>query len=121
VSLPLTLTPTLPRALTPDQVPGLSPSKPPPSLGKGGEAEAGADKEQALATLRQLQLLQPSPGSSRGSFLSMDSLSLPKWLTSPSLSLPQFSATPSPSPKQDGPPPPPAEKLNGKVLAFSDV
>ena len=118
MSLPLTLTPTLPRALTPDQVPGLSPSKPPPSLGKGGEAEAGADKEQALATLRQLQLLQPSPGSSRGSvgsFLSMDSL-LPKWLTSPSLSLAQFSAN------QDRPSPPPAaETLNGKVLAFSDV
>ena len=116
MSLPLTLTPTLPRALTPDQVPGLSPSKPPPSLGKGGEAEVGADKEQALATLRQLQLLQPSPGSSRGSFLSMDSLSLPKWLTSPSLSLAQFSAN------QDGPSPPQAaETLNGKVLAFSDV
>jgi len=99
----------------------LSPSKPPPSpakaeAGNAEAAEAGAPKEQALATLRQLQQLQPSPSSGAASFLRMDSLSLPKWLTSPSLSLSQFSAN------QDAPPPPPAaEKLNGKVLAFSDV
>ena len=71
--------------------------------------------------MRQLQLLQPPgypppPSSHAASFLRMDSLSLPKWLTSPSLSLAQFSAN------QDRPSPPPAaETLNGKVLAFSDV